>query len=136
LSAGTPGDWAQTAAGPTGPEIVMAAADTAIDSSVRSSFTAFDRTMSEWRDALARWRCGLSAAERFKYGASAGWACQDLRFFVGRVNFDQLGKQRALELSAIPTRFKLSPEEVEAVIAAGRDALRTNPTFQAFLASP
>jgi NTE family protein len=132
---GISGDWAQTVEGPTGTDLVSAAADTTIDSSVRSSFTAFERTMSEWRDKLVRWRCGLSAAERSKYGAPAGWDCRDLKLFVGRVNFDQLGKQRALELSSIPTRFKLSREQIEKVIAAGREALRSNPTFQAFVAS-
>jgi NTE family protein len=133
---GPSGDWARTVEGPSGPEIVMAAADTAIDSSVRSSFTAFDRTMSEWRDTLVRWRCGLSAAERARYGTAAGWDCRDLQFFVGRINFEQLGRKRATELSAIPTRLKLAPEEVETVVAAGRDALRTNPTFRAFLSNP
>jgi NTE family protein len=133
---GPSGDWARTVEGPTGPEIVRAAADTAIDSSVRSSFTAFDRTMSEWRESLVRWRCGLSAADRIRHRAAAGWDCHDLKFFVGRVNFDQLGRQRAAELNSVPTRFKLTPEEVETVVAAGRDALGTNPTFRAFLANP
>ena len=133
---GPSGNWAQTAEGPSGPEIVVAAADTAIDSSVRSSFTAFDHTMSEWRDTLVRWRCGLPAVERAKYRVPAGWDCRDLKFFVGRINFDQLGRQRATELNSVPTRFKLTPEEVETVVAAGRDALRTNPTFRAFLANP
>ena len=133
---GPSGDWARTADGPSGPEIVVAAADTAIDSSVRSSFTAFDRTMSDWQGTLIRWRCGLSAADRTKYRTPVGWDCRDLKFFVGRLNFDQLGKQRASELGAIPTRFKLAPEEVEALVSAGRDAVRTNPTFQRFLSNP
>ncbi len=133
---GPSGDWARTVEGPTGPEIMMAAADTAIDSSVRSSFTAFDRTMSEWRDTLERWRCGLAAAERQKYKVPAGANCRDVKFFVGRVNFEQLGHVRAAELNKIPTRFKLPPESIETVIAGGRDALRSNPTFQAFLANP
>jgi NTE family protein len=132
---GPSGDWAQTADGPTAPEIVMAAANTAIGSSMRASYTAFDRTMSEWRDSLIRWRCALSAADRRKYGAPDGWDCQDLKFFVGRINFDQLGKQRAEELSAVPTRFKLTPDMVEMVVAAGRDSLRANKTFQAFLST-
>ena len=132
---GVTGDWAQTVEGPTGAELVSAAADTTIDSSVRSSFTAFERAMSEWREKLVRWRCGLSSAERSKYGAPAGWDCRDLKLFVGRVNFDQLGKQHALELSSIPTRFKLSREQIEKVIAAGREALRSNPTFQHFVAN-
>jgi hypothetical protein len=54
---------------------------------------------------------------------------------VGRINFEQLGTPRALALNSIPTRFKLSPEDVETLIAAGQDALRTNSTFHAFLGS-
>ena len=133
---GPSGDWARTPDGPTGLEIVTAAADTAIDSSVRSSFTAFDRTMSEWRDLLVRWRCGLSAAERTRYGAGVNWDCRDLKFFVGRIDFEQLGRSRATELNSLPTRFKLAPDEVDMVAIAGRDALRTNPTFRAFLSNP
>jgi NTE family protein len=132
---GPSGDWAQTVEGPSAPEIVRAAADTAIDSSARASFTAFDQTMSEWRDTLVRWRCSLSPTERQNYGVVANWDCRDLRFFVGRINFEQLGGPRALALNAIPTRFKLSQADVEMLIAAGQDALRANPTFREFLVS-
>jgi NTE family protein len=133
---GPSGDWTATAEGPTAPELVTAAAETAIDSSVRSSYTAFDGTMAEWREAIVRWRCALSVEELRKYGASSGSNCRDLKFFVGLVNFDQLGRQRADELHSIPTRFKMAPETVERVIKAARDALRANPTFQAFLSYP
>ena len=133
---GPSGDWTGTAEGPTAPELVTAAAETAIDSSVRSSYTAFDRTMAEWRDAIVRWRCALSVEELRKYGASNGSSCRDLKFFVGLVNFDQLGRQRAEELNSIPTRFKMASDKVELVIKAARDALRANPTFQAFLSYP
>jgi len=133
---GPSGDWARTAEGPTAPEIVIAAANTALDSGRRASYTAFDRTMSEWRDALVRWRCGLSAEEQRKYGASNGSSCRDLKFFVGFVSFDDLGRQRADELNSIPTRFKITPQTLETVIGAARDALRANATFQAFLSHP
>ena len=133
---GPTGDWANTAEGPTAPEIIWAAANTAIDSSVRSSYTAFDRTMSEWRDALIHWRCALSVEEQRKYGVSNGSSCRDLKFFVGFVNFDDLGRQRADELNSIPTRFKMAPQTVDLVIGAGRDALQANATFQAFLSHP
>ncbi len=92
-----------------------------------------DRTMSKWRDALVRWRCGLSAEELRQYGASNGSSCRDLRFFVGFVSFDDLGRQRADALNSIPTRFKMAPKTVELVIGAARDALRANATFRAFL---
>ena len=132
---GPSGDWAQSVDGPTAPEIVQAAADTAIDSGARSSFTAFDQIMSEWREALIHWRCGLSPSERRGYGITAKWDCRDLKFFVGRINFEQLGPQRAFALQSIPTRFKLAPEEVDTLITAGQEALRKNPTFRQFVDS-
>ena len=132
---GPSGEWAQSLEGPTALEIVRAAADTAIDSSARSSFTAFDRTMTEWRDALVRWRCSLSSADRQRYGVASRSDCHDLKFFVGRINFEQLGAQRASALNSIPTRFRLSQEQVGTLIAAGQDALRTNAMFHAFLKS-
>jgi NTE family protein len=130
---GPSGDWVRTAEGPTAPEIVLATASTAIASSQRASYTVFDRTMSEWRDALIRWRCDLSPSDRKKYGTPPGWDCNDLKFFVGRISFSGLGKKRIDELNSVPTRFNLPPAVVEMVIAAGRDALRANTTFQAFL---
>jgi NTE family protein len=132
---GPSGDWVQSIEGPSAPELLMAAANTATDSSARLSFTAFDRTMSEWRETLVHWRCGLSQSERQGYGLPGRWDCRDLKFLVGHLDFDQLGAQRSLELNSIPTRFKLSPEDVEKVVIAGQDALRTNPTFRAFLGS-
>jgi len=131
---GLSGNWINTVEGPTGAELVKAAADTALDASVAGSFTAFSATMTEWQGALVRWRCGLSAADRAKYGAGPGWNCRDLKFYVGRVGFDQLDQARASELEVIPTRFHLPPEQVDSVIAAGRDALRASPTFRSFAA--
>jgi NTE family protein len=132
---GLSGDWINSVEGPTGVELVRAAANTAINASVGANFTAFDGTMGDWQSALIRWRCGLSAAERARFGARPGWNCHDLKFFIGRVGFDQLDPARAAELEAVPTRFRLPPEQVDSVIAAGRDALRANPTFRAFAGS-
>lgn len=131
---GVAGNWINTVEGPSGVDLVKAAADTAIDASVAGSFTAFNATMGDWQAALVRWRCGLSAADRTKYGARPGWNCRDLKFYVGRVGFDQLDQTRAAELEIIPTRFRLPPEQVDSVIAAGRDALRASPTFRSFAA--
>ncbi|WP_213774923.1 patatin-like phospholipase family protein [Bradyrhizobium sp. dw_78] len=132
---GVSGNWINTVDGPTGVDLVKAAADTAIDASVGTSFTAFDSTMEDWQNSLIKWRCGLSAADRAKYGARPGWNCHDLKFFIGRLGFDQLDPARAAELEAVPTRFRLPPEQVDSVIAAGREALRTNPVFRAFAGS-
>src|ERR1700761_355252 len=132
---GVAGDWINTVEGPNGVELVRAAADTAIDASVGASFTAFNGTMGDWQASLVKWRCSLSAAERTKFGARPGWNCHDLKFFVGRLGFDQLEPARAAELETIPTRFRLPPEQVDSVIAAGQDALRGSPTFRAFAGS-
>jgi NTE family protein len=127
------GDWVQKVEGPSGTELIMAAADTAVQASVRASYTAFERIMSDWQRQLISWRCGLSAEQRKRYGAPANWNCRDLKIFVNRVGFDQLGAQRAAALNAVDTRLKLPIDQVDAVIAAGRDSLRINPTFRDFL---
>lgn len=132
---GPSGNWIQTVEGPSGPELVVAAADTAMVSSVRAGFTAFNGTMSEWQAALVRWRCGLSAAERQRLGAPPNWNCRDVKFYVTRTGFDELGPERAAALDQVPTSFRLPPEMVDAVVAAGRDALRANPAYVAFLKS-
>lgn len=132
---GPSGDWTRTIEGPSGPELVVAAADTAIDASVRASYTAFNSTMSAWQNALVRWRCGLSQSARQKLGAPANWNCHDLKFFLTRVGFDELGAERQAALNAVKTSFRLPPETVDAVIDAGREALRANPTYRAFLSS-
>ena len=91
--------------------------------------------MEDWQGALVRWRCALSPAERAKLGAPPDWNCRDLRFYVSRIGFDQLEPERAVVLNEVPTRFALSPEQVDALITAGGDAMRRNTLFREFLAS-
>lgn len=128
------GDWAQKVEGPSGGDLIMAAADTAIDAGVRASYAAFESSNNQWRNELVRWRCGLSAAERKRLGAGTNWNCRDLRFHIGRIGFDQLGALREAELNAVPTRFSLPTAEVDLVTTAGQDALRGSATFRAFMA--
>ncbi|ETR75441.1 patatin [Afipia sp. P52-10] len=131
---GLTGDWINTVEGPGGLELVKAAIDTTMDASVSASYTAFNRTMTDWQAALIRWRCGLSAAERTRLGVRPGWNCRDLKFFIGRISFSELEPARAAQLEAVPTRFQLPPAQVEEVIAAGRDALRASSVVRGFLA--
>jgi NTE family protein len=91
--------------------------------------------MTTWQNALVRWRCSLSATARQRLGAPANWNCHDLKFFVTRVGFDQLGGEREAALDAVKTSFRLPPDTVDAVIDAGREALRANPIYRAFLSS-
>jgi NTE family protein len=121
--------------GPTGVTLVTAASDTATESGAVGSYSAFQEIMDEWQDNLINWRCKLSAADRHRYGAPAGWNCKDVKFFVGRIAFDQLDPQRRIALNAVETRFVLPPQQVDMLIDAGRDALKGNTTFRSFLGS-
>jgi NTE family protein len=129
------GAWSQTVAGPSGVTLVTAASDTATESGAVGSYSAFQDTMDEWQESLINWRCKLTAADRRRFGAPAGWNCRDVKFFVGRVAFDQLDPQRRIALNAVETRFVLPPQQVDMLIDAGRDALKANGTFRSFLGS-
>src|SRR5271170_3864255 len=129
------GNWAQTIPGPSGVDLIMASSDTATDSGAIGSYSAFDATMADWKKTLVAWRCGLSQAERARLGAPPGWNCRDVQFFISRVGFDQLGPERAAALNNVETRFKLPPDQVDMLIAAGRDSLAANPMLRAFMTS-
>jgi NTE family protein len=126
-------DWAQKLEGPSGVEFISALSGVGVEAAARAGYSAFESTMKNWRDSLVRWRCGLSKAEVTKLIGPGPWNCSDLQFFIGRVDFNQLGPERAKKLNAVPTRFKLPVESVDDLIAAGADSLRTNPTYRAFL---
>jgi NTE family protein len=129
------GTWSQTIEGPSGANLITAASDTATESGAVGSYSSFLDTMNNWQSALVDWRCKLSAADRHRFGAPAGWNCRDVKIFVGRIAFDQLDPQRAAALNAVETSFKLPPEKVEMVVSAGHDALKYNAVFRAFLTS-
>ena len=54
-------------------------------------------------------------------------------YFI-QVKFDDVKdeKEKAF-LNAIPTSFSLTDEQIDALIKAGRELLRNNPTFQKLL---
>ena len=129
------GAWSQTVEGPSGVTLITAASDTATESGAVGSYSAFQDTIDDWQNTLINWRCKLSAAERRRFGTPPGWNCGDVKFFVGRIAFDQLDPQRAAALNAVETRFVLPPQQVDLLIDAGGDALKSNSTFRSFLAS-
>ncbi|MEW6640014.1 MAG: patatin-like phospholipase family protein [Pseudomonadota bacterium] len=129
---GPSGDWANRLEGPSGVDLFAAAADTAIDASVRSSYAAFSALINDWTLKVRRWRCGLSGADRARLGLPAGWKCNDVVTFVDRIGFDRLGTPRSGLLEAIPTRLALPPEQVDMLIGGGADALRQSAAFQSF----
>jgi len=129
---GLSGNWVNSLEGPNGTELVAAAADTAIDASVRSSYTAFSALLDQWSAKVRGWRCGLSAADRSRLGLSAAWKCNDLHTFIERVSYDRLEPARAAVLEAVPTRLTLPADQVDMLIEGGADALRNSKTYQTF----
>jgi NTE family protein len=129
------GQWAQTVPGPKGVDLIMATSDTATESGAIGSYSAFDATMADWRKTLVSWRCGLSEADRHRFGAPPGWNCRDLDFFISKISFDALGPDRAAALNRVETRFQLPPDQIDMLVTAGRDALNANPRFRAFVTS-
>lgn len=130
------GAWVQSVAGPSGVDLINAASDTATESGALSSYLSFQITMNAWKDALTKWRCHLSEAERHRYGAGPNWNCKDIRFFVGRIAFDELGPERAGALNRVETTLRLPADQVDMLIAAGHDALNANLAFRGFLQLP
>ena len=130
------GEWAQTIPGPRGVDLIMAASDTATDAGAIGSYSAFDGTMSDWQDDLVSWRCGLVGSRPPPLRRAAGLE------LPGREVLHRPDRLRATwvriarsALNAVETRFKLPPDQVDMLIAAGRDALASNPKFRAFLKS-
>ena len=131
---GPSGNWAQTLEGPSGKDLISAVVDATIDANTRSSYAAFEASMKNWREDLVRWRWGLKPAEVARLrGHGGAWNCRDLKFLIGRVSFDQFEAGRFKRLNAVPTSFTLPADTVDDLRQAGADALRGNPTFQAFL---
>jgi NTE family protein len=129
------GAWSQTVAGPSGVDLITATSDTATGSGAVGSYSAFDDTMNDWLDQLVKWRCRLSEPERQHLGVPPGWNCKDVKFFIGRISFDQLGPERAAALNGVETRLRLPPDQVDMLINAGHDALLANSVFRDFLNS-
>jgi len=129
------GNWVQTVQGPTGSELITSVSDTATGSGAVGSYAAFQYTMDDWQESLIKWRCRLSPADRRRFGAPPGFNCRDVKFFVGRISFEQFDPPRAAALNAIETNFHLPPDQIELLINSGRDALKISPVFRSFLGS-
>ena len=126
------GDWAKTVQGPAGVGLITAISDTATESGAVGSYSAFQGTISDWQQSLINWRCKLSDKDRHRYGVPPNWNCRDVKLSVGRIAFDQLDPQRAAALNAVETSFVLPPQQVDLLIDAGRDALKSQSGIPLF----
>ena len=105
-------------------------------SATRSGYDALRLELADWRTDLIEWRCALPPDEVARLRGRAGdWDCRDLKFFVGRIGFDDLAPEMKDRLDAIPTRLALPARDIDLVLSAAREATRANPALRGFLRS-
>ncbi len=77
-------------------------------------------------------RCGLPRAEVERVrGTLDGWTCDDVRFTVHMLSFADVSEARRAEISGAATDNFLPPALIDALIAAGQEAVRTDSAAQA-----
>jgi NTE family protein len=139
VDAGRPpgGDWAKDPSGPHLTDLIQAVSDTAVDANVRAAYDAFTAEMESWRQRLVTYRCGLTPPQVVRLrGSVEGWDCRDFSMHVAKVSFDQMKEKSVRErLEHIPTRFKLSKDEVDLLVSSAGSLLRQNQDFRQFLSS-
>ncbi|MDR5652009.1 patatin-like phospholipase family protein [Ruixingdingia sedimenti] len=128
--------WTQKIPGPGGAQLAMSIAGASLGAATRAGYDAMRGELRRWQEDLVEWRCALPPAEvRRLRGTAAGWDCRDVKLFVGEVSFEGLDPEARKALNAIPTRLRLTPDQVDRVIAAGRAATRASAEFNGFLHS-
>ncbi|MDH4985539.1 patatin-like phospholipase family protein [Aminobacter anthyllidis] len=124
-------DWGETIRGPGLGDLLEAVTNTTFSAAVRDQLDALKFAVGEWRGELIRYRCSLSAETVRRYrGSLAGWNCRDVRLVLEHLSFADLDPAAQAKLNRVPTRLKLPVEQVDLTIAAGREALRGNDSFQ------
>jgi len=124
-------DWGDKAQGPKLAQLIPALTHTAVSSSMRDGYDALELSIAEWRRQLIAFRCGLSGAEvRRHRGSLVGWNCRDVQIVVEHVSFRDAAPEHQQALFNVPTRLVLRPEQVDLVIAAGRQAVKGRASIQ------
>ncbi len=133
---GPSGDWSRQVTGPSGVDIATAAVDTAIESTMRMSYAYFVPMVRAWERDIVTYRCSLPAERKAAMlTLNPDWRCEDIRFEVTQISFADLPEAEEAALNAIPTRLKLPAEQIDRLIAAGRQAAAADAVVNRFSAA-
>jgi NTE family protein len=128
--------WTQRLRGPGGATLGVLIARSAMRAATRSGYDALRLELADWHRDLVDYRCRLSLAEVLAWrGSLDGWDCRDVKLFVGEIGFEDVDADTKARLDRVPTRLRLTPAEVDLVLAAAREATRNNPELRGFLRS-
>ncbi len=130
---GTGGTWNRELAGPGGIDSALAATDAAIDAAARLAAYSFQTVMEKWKDSLIQHRCRLSPEDLHALGGvPEGWRCDGVEFHIDLLSFQRLEPSTSARARAIETRLKLSEQEIEVAMEAGRQAVRMSDVTRSF----
>lgn len=116
-------------------KLLMAATDTSMSAALRDEIDALRQAVSIWRDQLVKYRCGLPMEKvRQIRGMTAGWNCHDVSAIVEHLSFSDLDPETTRKLNRIPTRLSLPADQVDMLVAAGREAVASNDHLVAAIA--
>lgn len=133
---GPSADWAREVAGPSGMEIASGAVDTAIESTMRMSYSGFVPMVRNWERDLVTYRCSLGDERKAALrAANPDWRCEDIKFSVTQISFADLPEADEQALNLIPTRLKLPAEQIDRLISAGRQAVAADGAVRRFSAA-
>ena len=91
--------------------------------------------MRTWQQDIVHFRCSLPPdRQAWLRHRDPEWRCEDVRFDVALIDFSSLGAEEERALSSIPSRLRLSTEQVNMAIAAGRLAVAQSAQVRAFSA--
>ena len=124
--------WPLTARGPNGVEAASASLDDAMDAAKRGAYDSLAATLKTWAQDVRAFRCGLSDADVIALrGALDGWQCGDVTFAIDMISFADLPADMRDKLGAYTTSVSLPADQIDALIAGGKQAVEENALARA-----
>ena len=120
------GDWPMKEAGPDGPQLIETLLGVSVNAPKRAAADAFAGELERWEREVIDWRCSLTPQQAASLGAPEGWDCRAVDFRLDIISFADLTDARFAELGKAATAVSLPKEQIDNLIAGGREVIRRN----------